>query len=598
MNSPPPDTNNWQGGFPPPGKQNRSMERLLIEASHIINSDLELESLLKNVLKILTNYLNAEASAILLFDKSGDRPELFTFSANQDLVIKPKALKNDKGIADMVAEKKKPLIIKRFTPGGHLKSIVDQKLGISSRNLIATPIKHKDKFLGVIEAVNKKGDGNFDEDDLEIMKALGEQIAIAVANANLIRQARRKTREAQNLYVVGKLMSGTLELEELLELIVKRVSRLVKVDVATIYIVDPEDGSIKEIVSKGVPKQIQSKLTLKIGQGVCGWVAKTGQSIILNDVSENKQYISIRPQTQSEIAVPLKSRGQVIGVFNVESDETNAYTKDDLNLMKNFANQAAVSVERALLYRQAIEQKALEEELAIARRIQKTFLPDKPPQVPGFDIAGVNIPSEAVGGDYYDFITIVKNQLGIAIGDVSGKGMGAALIMAAFRASIKAEIRNNFTIRTIFAKVNSLLYESIERENYVTAVYGVLDINNHVFTFSNAGHNPPLLFKSDGEIIELTEGGIALGMFADSVYEERPLYIEHGDILLFYTDGVTEAVNINNEEFGLNRLKNLVENQKDSSAKDIINNVIKAVFKFKDPDKPLDDLTMILIKCL
>jgi sigma-B regulation protein RsbU (phosphoserine phosphatase) len=590
--------NKSQNDFPQPEDQKYSMERLLIEASYIINSDLELDSLLKNVLKILTNYLNAEASAILLLDKNSDRSEYFVFSADQDLVNKPISLKNDKGIIAMVTEKKKPMIIKKFTPGGHLKSIVDQKLGISSRNLIATPIKHKDEFLGVIEVVNKKDTENFDENDLEIMKALGEQIAMAIDNANLILHARRKTREAQNLYVVGKLMAGTLELEELLELIVKRVSRLVRVDVATIYIVDPEDHSIKEIVSKGVPKHIQSKLTLKIGQGICGWVAKTGKSIILNDVTENKQYISIRPQVRSEIAVPLKSQGRVIGVFNVEADEKNAYTKDDLRLMKTFANHAAVSIERALLYRQTIEQKALEDELAIARRIQKTFLPKKNPQMPGFDIAGVNIPSEAVGGDYYDFIKIVENQLGIAIGDVSGKGMGAALIMASFRASLKAEIRNNFAIRTIFAKVNSLLYESIERENYVTAVYGVLDIKNHVLTFSNAGHNPPLLFKSEGNIVELVEGGMALGMFADSLYEERPLYIENGDILLFYTDGVTEAINTESEEFGLNRLKKLVEDHRDSSAKNIINNVINAVFKFKDTGKPLDDLTMILIKCL
>ncbi|RKX18318.1 MAG: hypothetical protein DRP26_05435, partial [Candidatus Zixiibacteriota bacterium] len=573
--------NKSQNNFSQPEGKKHSMERLLIEASYIINSDLELDSLLKNVLKILTKYLNAEASAMLLLDVSSGRSEFFVFSANQDLVSKSKSSKDDKGIIAMVTEKKKPMLIKKFTPGGHLKSIVDQKLGISARNLIAIPIKHKNEFLGVIEVVNKKDADNFDADDLEIMKALGEQIAIAIDNANLIQQARRKTREAQNLYVVGKLMAGKLELEELLELIVKRVSRLVKVDVATIYIVDPDDHSIKEIVSKGVPKHFQSKLTLKIGQGICGLVAKTGQSIVLNDVTENKQYISLRPQTKSEIAVPLKSQGKVIGVFNVEADKKNAYTKDDLRLMKTFANHAAVSIERALLYRRTIEQKALEEELAIARRIQKTFLPKRSPQIPGFDIDGINIPSEVVGGDYYDFINIVNNQLGIAIGDVSGKGIGAALIMASFRASLKAEIRNNFAIRTIFAKVNSLLYESIERENYVTAVYGVLDIKNHVFTFSNAGHNPPLLFKSDGEVIELQEGGIALGMFANSLYEERPLYIENGDILLFYTDGVTEAINKEGQEFGLNRLKNLVEDNRKSSAKDIINNITNTVFKFK-----------------
>jgi sigma-B regulation protein RsbU (phosphoserine phosphatase) len=266
-------------------------------------------------------------------------------------------------------------------------------------------------------------------------------------------------------------------------------------------------------------------------------------------------------------------------------------------LLETFASQAAVSVERAMFYQQAMDRKALEDELNIARKIQSTFLPKKNPTLKGFDIAGINISSEAVGGDYYDFINIVDNQIGIAIGDVSGKGIGAALIMAAFRASLKAEIRNNYAIRTIFKKVNSLLYESIERENYVTAVYGVLDTKNRVFTFSNAGHNPPLLFKTDGQVMELVEGGLALGMFADSTYEERPVYINNGDILLFYTDGVTEAQDINDCEFGVDRLKKLVNESRHHTAGEIINLIVDTVQKYRSSNKQLDDLTLILAKC-
>ena len=570
----------------------------MIEASHILNRDLELESLLKNILNILTNYLNAEASAILLSGSNSRQSELFTFISSQDSVCCVILSENDEGVAAMVFDKKTPLIINRISDNNQLKNIIDQKLQISSRNLMAVPIVRKEEFLGVIEVFNKKNGEDFDENDLEIMNALGDQIALAVANAQLIQRAKRKTDEAQSLYEVGKLMSGALELEKLLELIVDQVSNLVKVDVATIYVVDPEDGSIKEIVSKGVPEEYKSKITVKIGQGICGWVAKTGQSVILNDVSENKQYIQMRPQTKSEVAIPLISRDKVIGVFNIESDELNAYSRSDIDLLETLSSQAAVSIERAILYQQAMTQKALEEELAVARKIQQTFLPKTDPTVRGFDIAGVNIPSEAVGGDYYDFIDIVNNQIGIAIGDVSGKGIGAALIMAAFRASLKAEIRNNYAIRTIFAKVNSLLFESIERENYVTSVYGVLDSKNCVFTFSNAGHNPPLLFKSDVETIELTEGGLALGMFPKSIYEERPVYIDKGDLLLFYTDGVTEAQDRNDEEFGVGRLKKLIIESKANSAKEIINIVVDSVQKFKDPNIPLDDLTMVLIKCL
>jgi len=574
----------------------RTLDHLLIEASHILNLDLEVNTLLKNILNILTDYLNADASAILLFGSQGRRAELFTYASGQFQVVETDVPGKDEGAAALVIDRDKPLIINQFAENEKLKRVIDERLKITCRNLMAAPIIRGDSFLGVIEVFNKKAGGDFGEPDLEIMNALGKQIALTVANAKLLRRARRKSQEAQSLYEVGKMMSATIELEEMLKIIVAEVSRVVKVNVATIYIVDPADGSIKDIVWQGVPDSYKTKLTLKIGQGICGWVAKTGQSVVLNDVSENKQYIQMRPETKSEIAVPLIARDKVIGVFNVESDELNAYSQADLELLETFGSQAAVSIERGLLYKQAMERKSLAEQLAVARRIQETFFPKKAPRIYGFDIAGINIPSEAVGGDYYDFIDIVQNQIGLAIGDVSGKGLGAALIMAAFRASLKAEIRNNFAIRTIFAKVNSLLFESIERENYVTAVYGVLDTKNSVFTFSNAGHNSPLLFKANGEIMELTEGGLALGMFPNSVYEERAIYIEKGECLLFYTDGVTEALDSADREFGPGMLKQLVEANKKSASQAIIENVVQAVQQHRDAGKPTDDLTMILVR--
>jgi sigma-B regulation protein RsbU (phosphoserine phosphatase) len=579
-----------------PDIKNRGFERLLIQASHILNSDLELQPLLKNVLRILADSLEAEASAIYLTSFRDGKPELFTFAADGNVVSTPQPPAEGVGVASLIIETQKPLLLNSFISHESLKCCVDEKLGLSSRNLVGAPILHKEKLLGAIEVVNKKENGDFDESDLEIMKALSEQIGLAIDNADLIQNLRRKNIESQSLYEVGKLLSSKLELEELLQIIVEQVFNLVKARLATIYLVDPKDGSIKEVVSMGVPQEYQSKLSMKIGEGITGWVAKTGQSAVINNVNEDRRYIPLLPETKSEIAVPLLSRGKVVGVFNVESDQLNAYSKDDLELLETFASQAAISIERALLYQQSMQQRAFRDELAIARRIQKTFLPNADPAIVGYDIAGINIPSEAVGGDYYDFIDIVDNQYGIAIGDVSGKGIGAALIMATFRASLKAEIRNNFAIRTILSKVNSLLYESIQRENYVTAVYGVLDIKNRVFTFSNAGHPPPLLFKAGGEVHELSQGGYALGMFANSIYEEGSIYLGPKDILLFYTDGVTEAQNAEGSEFDLTRLHQVVKQSRDDSAKTILDNIVNAVVKFKSPDRQLDDLTMILLK--
>jgi sigma-B regulation protein RsbU (phosphoserine phosphatase) len=362
--------------------------------------------------------------------------------------------------------------------------------------------------------------------------------------------------------------------------------------------VDPKDGSINQVVGRGIPDTERDELHLKVGQGITGRVAETGVGVIAADVSKHPDYIPFRPETRSEMAVPLKAGDTIIGAFNIESDKPEAYTEHDLELLTAFASLAAITLERARSYNERMTARRLADELAIARRIQMTFLPSQDPVIEGFDISGINIPSADVGGDYYDFIPIVENQLGVAIGDVSGKGIPASLIMAAFRASLKAEIRNNFAIRAILFKVNNLLYESIERDNYVTAIYCVLDSKNRVLTFSNAGHNPPILRRANGKVEYLKEGGLALGTFPDSAYEERPISLNSGDILLFYTDGVTEAKNTNDEEFGIGRLLSGLEASKELKAKEIIESIVSEAKNFASVQSETDDLTLIVIKAL
>jgi sigma-B regulation protein RsbU (phosphoserine phosphatase) len=365
-----------------------------------------------------------------------------------------------------------------------------------------------------------------------------------------------------------------------------------------IYLIDPKDNTINQVVGRGLPDSLKEKLHLKLGQGITGRVAETGQGVIVSDVHSDLDYIAFRPETRSEMAVPLKVGDHIIGAFNIESDKPEAYSEHDLGLLGAFASLAAVIIERVRLVNETMASRRLSDELAIARRIQTTFLPSQDPRMPGFDVSGINIPSADVGGDYYDFIPIVDNQLGVAIGDVSGKGIPASLIMAAFRASLKAEIRNNFAIRAILYKVNNLLYESIERANYVTAIYCVLDTKNRILTFSNAGHNPPILRRSNGAVEYLKEGGLALGTFPDTTYEERPISLASGDILLFYTDGVTEAKNEADEEFGVDRLLATLEYSRNRSAREIIDFIVAETKKFASPEKESDDLTLVVMKAL
>jgi sigma-B regulation protein RsbU (phosphoserine phosphatase) len=337
---------------------------------------------------------------------------------------------------------------------------------------------------------------------------------------------------------------------------------------------------------------------MKIGQGLLGHVASTGEPVIVNDVTKDSRYIDANPDTRSEIVVPIKLDDRLVGVVNLESSQVNAFEPKSLALISAFASQAAISLERARLHEDSLKNRRFEEQLNIAREIQRTFLPAHNPSIFGYDMAGTNISSGEVGGDYYDFIRIVDSHLGVAIGDVSGKGIPAALIMASFRASLIAEIRNNYSIRTICQKVNSLLFESLEPGNYVTAVYGVLDTKNHIFTFSNCGHNLPFILRADGSVEYLREGGPVLGVAQDGVYEERAIVIAPGDLMVLYTDGVTETFAESGEEFGLDRLIELVKANRKKTAAEIEDLIYKAVTEFASAKHVFDDLTMVIIKRL
>jgi sigma-B regulation protein RsbU (phosphoserine phosphatase) len=290
--------------------------------------------------------------------------------------------------------------------------------------------------------------------------------------------------------------------------------------------------------------------------------------------------------------------GRTIGVFNLESDSRDTYHEGHLDLVSAFATQAATAVERARLTRELVERRHLEKELAIAREIQMSFLPKSAPRIPGFDLAGTALAHDEVGGDYYDFIPTGETRLGIAIADVSGKGIPAALIMAGFRMSLLAEIRNEFTIRAVMRKVNSLLHESLERDRFVTAFYGVLDIRNRVLIYANGGHNPPLLLRADGTIEYLTEGGVALSVLPDSVYSDCPVHLAPGDLIVMFTDGVSEAESPSGEQFGHVRLEENVSRLASRSSQEIVDGVVQAVLDWTGERGPNDDLTLVVLKTL
>ena len=569
-------------------------EKLLLEAARIFNNTNDYEELMHLILQLVLTAVDAEAALVFRIDhERTDMKMRFMKAGDRQVSVFQREV--GQGVVGWVAQYREPIIINDAENDSRSDPELARLAGLSVRSIISVPLIGKGKMIGVVEAFNKNN-GGFTSSDLDILTGLNNQIAVAIDNAHLYRELRREALEKNTLYEVGISLSRSLDLDEVLRIILESLQRVVPFAAAGVFLIDPEIGELKSLITLGYPPEKEDDIQVKVGQGLIGHVATTGQPIIVPDVSVDPRYVDAHPGTKSEIAAPVKVDDRVIGVFNLESNELRAYGRHELKLLTAFASQAAISIERARLHERMLNAKKLEEQLNIARAIQQSFLPQKDPKLTGYEITGRNVSSGEVGGDYYDFIPIVGSHTGVAIGDVSGKGMAAALIMASFRASLIAEIRNNYAIRTICAKVNSLLWESLDPGNYVTAVYGVLDARNHIFTFSNCGHNPPILLRADRSVELLREGGQILGVTKDAEYEERAMVINPGDIIVLYTDGVTEVFDDNGREYGVDRLVEVIKANRCGSVHQIQDAIYSDVTGFCSPDHIFDDLTMVVIK--
>ncbi|NOY88860.1 MAG: SpoIIE family protein phosphatase [FCB group bacterium] len=577
------------------GRHHTRIEKLLLEAARMFNSTLEYEELIRLVLKLVTTAVNSEAA--LVFRVDHDRTDMkiryINYHKDDNMIVFHREL--GQGVVGWVATYKKPVIINDVHNDPRVDWEMWENVNDEIKSLISVPLIGKGQMIGVIEAINKK-EGEFTEEDMDVLIGLTNQIAVAIDNANLYRKTKREALEKNLLYEIGKKLSSSLSLDEVLKEIIHSLKQVIDFTAGGVFIINQDKQDIESLYTIGYESCTEADINLKVGQGLVGYVVKTGQPIIVPDVSLNEHYYHLKENTKSEMVVPIELDGHIIGAFNVESDKPKAYGNNDLSLMTTFASQAAISIERARLHEQLVNSQKITQQLKIAREIQKSFLPKKDLSLPGYDITGTNIPSGQVGGDYYDFINIVEHQNGIAIGDVSGKGIPASLLMASFRASLIAEIRNNYSIRTICKKVNSLLYESMQPGNFVTAIYGVLDSKNHILTFCNCGHNLPVLLRKDDSVEFLKEGGLVLGVVPDATYEERPIYISQDDILFFYTDGVVEVFNEKGEEFGTERLITILKKNRHKTSQEIQKEIYQTVTAFASPEHNFDDLTMITLK--
>ena len=393
------------------------------------------------------------------------------------------------------------------------------------------------------------------------------------------------------LQKAAQKITSILDLDELIDKVVNEVAQSFGCVEAGIYLHDEARGELVATATCGGCTKHGKGYGLKIGkEGLVGHVAATRQMHYAPDVRLDPYYIACVPSTRSEVAIPLLAGGKLVGVFGASHPELDAFPPEQRRMLHALSSHLAVAINNAQLFqreRQAREKMTLE--VSEARAIQQALLPKSSPYTPGFSVTGASVPAGPVGGDWYDFIPLDNGRWGLVLADVAGKGTAAALLMSATRGMLRSLAETACTPAEVLGKLNCLLTDDFPAGRFVTMIYAVFDPANRTLTFANAGHPSPLLII-DGEARFLdTERGLPLGL-GKSDFSECTVPLPEGSRLMFYSDGITEAENVEQEPYGLTRLQNLLA-AGDASPETILDDV-RAFGKIG----LTDDATIILIK--
>jgi sigma-B regulation protein RsbU (phosphoserine phosphatase) len=398
---------------------------------------------------------------------------------------------------------------------------------------------------------------------------------------------------------VGVALLASVTLTETLDQIVSLVFEAVPADRCMIMMRDEKHQDLK-VAGARLRDRTGDVGEIRISRSVMEEVVTNGKSVLTSDAQADPRFMGGTVMLQgvrSVLAVPLGVGENVFGIIYADSPLAEGrFTEDHLKVLTTLASVAAIRVENARLMEERIERERLEREQQVASEIQHRFLPAAAPQLPGYELQGISFPCYEIGGDYYDFIERSDGKLVVALGDVSGKGTAAALLMSSLHAAVHAQADIHDSLVKTVSAVNRYLVESIPPNRFVTLFYAELDPKQGMLTFLNAGHNPPLIVHSGGTMEQLAAGGLPLGIMPNADFREGRTQLHPGDVLVVYSDGVTEAYNPKGEEFGPTRLYEVVSRNIDSSAAGIRDRIEAALTKFCQGTPAADDITLVIVK--
>lgn len=556
-----------------------------------INAVLDPEELLPAIAQKLRGIVDYRILDIFLPGKDGSLTPAYVEGYDQGLAHRLR-IRPGEGIVGAAAESREPVFVRDVSRDPRYISIFP---GVVAE--LAIPLLHQGRLVGVLN-VEGPSVGAFTPDVSAALQLIASHLAVAIENASYHRETRWYAGLLATLYEIGKETASILDLDELLHRSAEIVKRVIDYEMFGLLLLDEQRQEL--VLRKSVRfGPYREKTRIKLGQGLTGTAALTREPILVGDVRKDPRYLALIPETRSELVVPLLHKDRVVGVFDLESSQLDRFNEEHLKVLTPLASQVAVALENARLYEELHRRDSrLGRELSIAKRIQRGLFPEAPPLGPGFEASAHFRPASELGGDLYDFFDFKAQCLGVAVGDVAGKGVPAALYGAFASGSVRARAFERHAPADLLARVNRTLRRRGVDGLYCNLAYAIFDFDARRLRLANSGLPYPLRYRAaSGSCEEVEASGLPLGSFDSAEYDELELELEPGDVFVFATDGISEAHD-SGEDYGGARLRRQVEAAAGLPAQELGERILEDLDRFLGGAAPADDVTLVVVKIL
>jgi sigma-B regulation protein RsbU (phosphoserine phosphatase) len=578
----------------PPRRSEQELVTTLFDLGRQITSVLDFDDLLHQIPRLIGRLISFEAFAVYLLDER--RGELrIAYTVGYPESERPRRLRLGKGLVGVAVESEQPVLVNDLKTDPRYIEFVP---GMNSE--IVVPLLHKSRPIGALNILSQNRD-QFTLDDVAIVRQFGAHVAVALVNARLFDRSRRDAEAFETLAEIGRDVAAELDLDELFSRIAQLTKRVIDYRTFGILLLN-EAGELEMKLAVQYGEKVDVP-RVRLGEGLVGYAALHREPVLVSDVSQDPRYIKLVPDVRSELAIPLLLKDRCIGVVDLESPELDAFSKRDVEILTLLAGQAAVAIENARLYEEVrANEERLEKELRFAQRVQTALLPAGPPKrLKGIEVSASFAPAREVGGDFHDYLSPEAHTLVVAVGDVSGKGVPAALY-GAFAAELvrgrtfrRRYLPDRSSPASVLSSINTILQQRQLEEYYCTLCYTVFDLKRRVLTLANSGLPYPIRCTAEG-CAQIELPGVPLGSFQGSTYDEMTFALHAGDLFVICTDGVFEAMNAQGQEFTAARLIEVVGGLRDQPAARVVEGILAAVQAWRGETAPNDDMTAVAVR--